>query len=152
MSTPNVSSSSSNPSHPSRLSLWQALLLQWGVMILAAAALVGVKALAGSLGQDNIQSIGLALAIVGVAGTVALVIASLAGTPQQAANFVLAGMAVRLFVPLAAMLMVSKRWPELVEAGFRDQLVILYLVALVVETYAAIRVTGMPRPRFASNK
>jgi hypothetical protein len=29
-------------------------------------------------------------------------------------------------------------------------MLILYLAALVVETYAAIRVTGMPPPRFAS--
>ncbi len=63
---------------------------------------------------------------------------------------VLAGMLVRLFVPLAALVLVMQRWPELIEAGFREQVLILYLVALVVETYAAIRVTGMPPPRFAS--
>jgi lysylphosphatidylglycerol synthetase-like protein (DUF2156 family) len=112
--------------------------------------LFGYHAANESLDSTTIRSIGIATAIVGLAGAAALVIASLAASPQQAATMVLAGMLVRLFVPLAALLLVSKRWPELEAAGFREQILILYLAALAVETYAAIRVTGMPPPRFAS--
>lgn len=154
MSTPTAASPEPNDSpaspQPRRWPLWLALVLQWGVVVLVAAGLIGAKAAAESLDGEAFRSIGLAVAIVGFAGTVALVIASFARSPKQAANFVLAGMLIRLFVPLAAMLVVPKRWPELAEAGFRDQMLILYLAALVVETYAAIRVTGMPPPRFAS--
>lgn len=154
MSTPTAAPSpqrdSSNPTKASRWSLWFALLLQWGVVLLVAAGLIIAKAASESLDGNAGRSIGFAAAIVGLAGTVALVIASMSRSPKQTATFVLAGMLVRLFVPLAAMLVVPTRWPELAEAGFRDQLLILYLAALVVETYAAIRVTGMPPPRFAS--
>ena len=154
MSSPTAAPPSQNDSpaspQPSRWPLWLALILQWGVVVLVAAGLIGAKAGAGSLDGNAVRSIGLAIAIIGLAGTVALVIASLAGSPKQAATMVLAGMLVRLFVPLAAMLVVPKHWPELADAGFRDQMLFLYLAALVVETYAAIRVTGMPPPRFAS--
>ena len=139
-----------DPAAPKRWPLWRALALQLGVVILVAAGLLVAKASMGSLDSIAFQSIGVAAALVGVAGAIALAIASLAGDPKQAATMVLAGMLVRLFVPLAALLLISKQWPELEEAGFREQMLILYLVALVVETYAAIRVTGMPRPRFAS--
>lgn len=135
---------------PKRWPLWRALALQLSTVVLVAAGLIGAKAMTGSLDGLAAQSIGIAALLVGVAGATALVIASLAGDPKQAATMVLAGMLVRLFVPLAVLLMVSRQWPELEEAGFREQVLILYLVALVVETYAAIRVTGMPAPRFAS--
>ncbi len=152
MTTATPPSQNDSPASPqtSRWPLWLALVLQWGVVVLVAAGLIGARVAARSLDGDAVRSVGLAIAIVGLAGTVALVIASLARNPKQAANFVLVGMLVRLFVPLAAMLVVPKNWPELAEAGFRDQMLVLYLAALVVETYAAIRVTGMPPPRFAS--
>lgn len=133
---------------PQRWPLWLALAVQIGTVVLTAAGLLGARAAAGAVAENVLISVGLAAVIVGLAGALALVIASWAGNPQQAASFVLAGMLVRLFVPLAAIVIVPKHWPELVEAGFRDQLLILYLVALAVETYAAIRVTGMPPPRF----
>lgn len=140
------------PSPPAvkRWPLWLALLLQLGVVVLVAVGLLVFKAVSESLDGNVVWSIVLAAGIVGFAGSVALVIASLARSPQQAATMVLAGMLVRLFVPLLSLLMISERWPELIEAGFREQMLVLYLVALVVETYAAIRVTGMPSPRFAS--
>lgn len=159
MSTPTAPSSENtapssdklpDPPGPKRWPLWLALVLQLGVVIFVAAGLVFAKVAGGELDGDAARSIGLAAAIVGFAGAIALVIASLAGDPKQAATMVLAGMLVRLFVPLAALVLVMQRWPELIEAGFREQVLILYLVALVVETYAAIRVTGMPPPRFAS--
>jgi hypothetical protein len=154
VSTPTATPPSQNDSpaspKPTRWPLWFALALQWGVVVLVAAGLIGAKAAAESLDNDVVRSVGLAAMIVGLAGTVALVVASFAREPQQAATMVLAGMLVRLFVPLAALVLVPKRWPDLAEAGFRDQLLVLYLAALVVETYAAIRVTGMPPPRFAS--
>lgn len=154
MSSPTVSppplDNSATPPKPSRWPLWFALVLQWGVVVLVAAGLIGAKAFATGLDSEAAWSVGLAALIVGSAGTVALVVASFARQPQQAANMVLTGMLVRLFVPLAALVLVPKRWPSLAEAGFRDQLLVLYLVALVVDTYAAIRVTGMPPPRLAS--
>jgi hypothetical protein len=153
VSTPTASPLPTNPSSPptpSRWPLWLALVLQWGVVALVATGLIVAKSTSNALDGAAAASIGLAVVIVGLVGTVALVIASLAGSPKQAANFVLMGMFVRLSVPLAALLVVPKRWPGLAEAGFRDQVLILYLAALVVETYAAIRVTGMPPPRFAS--
>lgn len=138
------------PSVPKRWPLWLALVLQLGAVVVVAAGLVVAKVTAESLDGDAVRSIAIATGVVGFAGAVALGIASLAGDPKQAATMVLAGMLVRLFVPLAALFLVTQRWPELNEAGFREQVLILYLAALVVETYAAIRVTGMPRPRFAS--
>jgi hypothetical protein len=153
VSTPTAASplpTDPSPPPPKRWPLWLALALQWGVVFVVAAGLVLAKNAAGSLDRASALSIGLAVAIVGLVGTVALVIASLAESPKQAANFVLTGMLIRLSVPLAAMLVVPQRWPELAEVGFRDQVLILYLAALAVETYAAIRVTGMPPPRFAS--
>ena len=150
MSSPTSQNDSPPSPQPKRWPLWLGLALQWGVVLLVAAGLIGVKAASEALDNDVIRSVVIAAAIVGLAGTVALVLASLASDPKQAASMVLAGMLVRLFVPLAALLLVSKRWPELDVAGFREQVLILYLAALVVETYAAIRVTGMPRPRFAS--
>jgi hypothetical protein len=138
------------PAAPDKWPLWRALLWQVGTVVLVTAGLFAAKSALGSLDGIAAQSIGLAALLVGFAGAVALAIASLARDPKQAAAMVLAGMLVRLFVPLAALLMVSKQWPELEEAGFREQVLVLYLVALVVETYAAIRVTGMPAPRFAS--
>lgn len=147
---PPAEGESTKPVTPKRWPLWLALVLQLGTVVLVAAGIIGAKAASGALTEQVVQSVGLAAVIVGLAGAAALVIASLASDPKQAATFVLAGMLVRLFVPLAAMALVPKRWPELAEAGFADHLVILYLAALVVETYAAIRVTGMPPPRFAS--
>jgi len=119
-------------------------------VLFVAAGLLGYRFAGESLDSDVIRSVAVATAIIGLAGTAALVIAGFASDPKQAASMVMAGMLVRLFVPLASLLHVAKRWPELEVAGFREQVLILYLAALVVETYAAIRVTGMPPPRFAS--
>lgn len=150
MTSPTSQNDSPLSPQPKHWPLWLGLALQWAVVLLVAAGLIGAKVAAEALDNDVIRSVVIATAIVGLAGTVALTIASLANDPKQAASMVLAGMLVRLFVPLAALLLVSRRWPELEVAGFREQVLILYLAALVVETYAAIRVTGMPRPRFAS--
>ena len=147
---PPTTSNSSQAPKPQRWPLWLALAVQIGAVAITAVGLLGAKAVAGTLSEDSLISVGLAAGIVGLAGAVALVIASFAGSPQQAGAFVLAGTLIRMFVPLGAIVIARKEWPGLMEAGFPIQLLILYLVALVVETYAAIRVTGMPPPRFAS--
>ncbi|MGC4003517.1 MAG: hypothetical protein QM811_10430 [Pirellulales bacterium] len=111
-------------------------------LAIGCATAISVWIAAGRFGETAYGSGALAGGIVWIAGVAALCLMAIGRTPQTGATLAMAGMLVRMALPLAALALVPKTWPEIAAAGFAGQLVALFLVMLVVEVYASLRVAA----------
>ncbi|QDS99692.1 hypothetical protein [Adhaeretor mobilis] len=112
--------------------IWKPALILGIVFVVVAAIAAGVTA--GKYGSDAYLSCGLAAAVVWLAGTIGLVLTSLASDAHSRLNALLMGMLVRLGLPLASLVIVPQMSERLAAAGFAGLVLVFYLVGLVVET------------------
>ena len=121
-------------------------------LCLALASLAGSAWMARTAGSQAYVAGGVAMLVVGVAASLALLLSflqSLQASHGQAANnqaannnavsAVMLGMLIRMGLPLAAMVMMQQTKSPLIGAGFMGLLVLNYLVALPVETLMSLQ-------------
>jgi len=127
-------------------SQWIQQLGSWGLsrrlsaLIVAFALVFGLLAPLAWLryGLSGMLTLGTASLICLVSGILALIVTSTVAPPQQAAAHVASGMLLRMGVPLAACLLVSKSYPAWAEAGFVWFLLAGFFLNLTVETFFSI--------------
>jgi hypothetical protein len=123
-----------------------AMLLATAVVAAIAYERAGVPGIVGSIVAGCVCAGGAAAAL--------LLTAHFTGTPQALAG-VLGGTLLRTMVPLASAVAVSQFSPTLARAGVFGQFVILFLVALAVETYLSVAIVNASsrdsRPAKSSN-
>jgi hypothetical protein len=117
--------------------------LAWSLLVLAAI-LAGLWPAFAAYGMwrsawSGVAASAVALAICGAAAALSLLMAVAAQKARQPIAGVLAGMLVRMAVPLLALLMVPKLDPVWSSSGLGEMLLGYYLAALAVETWLLVR-------------
>jgi hypothetical protein len=119
--------------------------LVWSVLLLAAAmAMAWPLGAAYGMSCSGWTGVFVALgaaALCGAAAALSLVVSVLGQRNSQPVGGVLAGMLVRMAVPMLALLALPKMNPVLLQAGARELLLGFYLVSLAVETWLLVRMT-----------
>ena len=117
--------------------------LAWSLLVLAAflAAMWPAFAAYGMwrAGWNGVAASVAALAVCGLAAGLSLLLAVSAQKAKQPIAGVLAGMLLRMAVPLLALLMVPKLDPVWSSSGLGEMLLGYYLAALAVETWLLVR-------------
>ena len=90
-------------------------------------------------GWWGVAASAVALAICTAAAGLSLLLAALAQRARQPITAVLVGMALRMAVPLLALLAVPRLDPVWSSSGFQEMLLAYYLAALAVETWLLVR-------------
>lgn len=110
--------------------------------LLAASGLLGVSLSAAISGREAVIAALSAWFVVAATAAAALACGALAvrcvDADSRALVSVLAAMAVRMALPLAAAVVVKLRFPQLLDAGWLAYLIGYYLIALAIETWLAL--------------
>jgi hypothetical protein len=131
------------------------------VLLNLCLALVTVLAsawLAQSVGSSAYLSGGLAMLVVGLAASLALLIAFFQsqftqqtnGASHGAVSAMLLGMLVRMGLPLGFIVVMTQTANPLLESGLLGLLVLNYLVALPLETFLSLQFLRSPQSSVAS--
>ncbi len=117
--------------------------------LLMLAALVLLTSLAASINGYRFAAPGVIAAL--VAGAIvssgmlaALWLSSFAQRDRRALQYGLASQLVRLGIPLAGAIVLEQLFPGLAAAGLLGCVLCIYLPALLVETWLAVRMIGSP--------
>ena len=95
-------------------------------------------------GRDGVVASLSAAAVCWAGAGLAMTASRLFRSPQQALALTAVGMALRMGLPLVAVMVVALQGGPLAQAGFVICILAYYLVALVVETWLTVKLVSMP--------
>jgi hypothetical protein len=126
-----------------------------GIFALAAAVTIYFPFVAwiaiSRFGSDAIYATLAAAGICWFAASLALVVAASCRDPRHRIAGVLAGMVIRMVLPLAAGVVLNRAGGQLASHGVFGQIVAFYLLTLVIETWLSFTAIGLTSPAVASN-
>lgn len=96
-------------------------------------------------GADGLLTLGVATFVCLLTGLVALIMTATVAPPEKAGLHVLLGMAIRMAFPFAICLLVMKKQPSWMDAGFAWFLVGAFLLNLLMDTLLSVgHLQGLP--------
>jgi hypothetical protein len=98
-----------------------------------------------SYGHSGVVASLSAAAVCWAGAGLAMSVSSLFRQPERALAMTAVGMALRMGLPLVAVLVVAAQGAALAEARFVIYILAYYLVALVVETWLTVKLVSTPR-------
>jgi hypothetical protein len=117
---------------------------------LAAVALIAALAIAGGPSAAALSNAALAGGVCWLAAAMSLCITCFGNWLQSPVQGVLGGMLVRMSLPLAALVVLPKLGGAFAAPGLSATILIVYLVALILETALALRM--VPQQQTAHRK
>jgi hypothetical protein len=95
-------------------------------------------------GRDGVVASLSAAAVCWAGAALAMTVSKLVRGPQRALAMTVAGMALRMGLPLVAVMVVTLQGGALARGGFLVCILAYYAVALVVETWLSLKLVSLP--------